>query len=147
MNVLVIGVGNLYRHDDAVGLLVARALRAKNLDHVEILEMSGEGAALIEAWRDAERVIVVDAVCSGAPPGTIFCFEAHRDPIPTNLFRCSTHTFGVAEAIEVARTLGQLPKELIVYAIEGKDFSVGEGLSLEVHQATSKVVETLIEEL
>jgi hydrogenase maturation protease len=145
--VLVIGVGNDYRHDDAVGLIVARRLREKNLQHVTVREMSGEGAALIAAWQGADRVIIVDAVQSGAAPGTIFRVEADREPIPTNFFHCSTHAFGVAEAIETARSLGQLPQSLIIYGIEGRDFSVGEGLSPEVESAVSKAVDMLMKEL
>jgi hydrogenase maturation protease len=145
--VLVIGVGNDYRHDDAVGLIVARRLREKNLQLVTVREMSGEGAVLIAAWQGADCVIIVDAVQSGAAPGTIFRVEAHREPISTDFFHCSTHAFGVAEAIETARSLGQLPQSLIIYGIEGKDFSVGEGLSPEVEGAVSKAVDMLMKEL
>jgi len=145
--VLVIGVGNDYRHDDAVGLIVARRLREKNLQHVTVREMSGEGAALIAAWQGADRVIIIDAVQSGAVPGTIFCFEAHREPISVDFFRYSTHAFGVAEAIETARSLGQLPRNFIIYGIEGKDFSVGEGLSPEVESAVSETVDIMMKEL
>ncbi|MCS7274602.1 MAG: hydrogenase maturation protease [Candidatus Bipolaricaulota bacterium] len=144
---LVIGVGNDYRRDDAIGLVVARALRKKNLRNVEILELSGEGTALIEAWQDAENVIVIDAVQSGATPGTIFRFEAHRQEIPTRFFRYSTHNFGLAEAIELARTLGKLPQSLIVYGIEGKNFAAGEGLSTEVACAVSQVLDRIIHEI
>ncbi len=143
----VIGIGNPYRRDDAVGLVVARRLREKNLEGVKVLELSGEGAALIEAWQGAERVIVIDAVCSGAAPGTIFRFAANQQAIPTESFRCSTHNFGLAEAIELARALGRLPRELIVYGIEGKDFAAGEGVSPEVEQAASRVVDSITEEL
>jgi hydrogenase maturation protease len=145
--VLVIGIGNEYRHDDVVGLIVARCLREKNLDHVEVLEMSGEGAALIEAWKGTEMVILVDAVHSGAEPGTIFRFEAHQQPIPTKFFRYSTHAFSVAEAIELARSLGQLPSKLIVYGIEGKNFETGQGLSPEVELAALTVLQQILREL
>ena len=145
--VLVIGVGNDYRHDDAAGLIVARRLREKNLQHITVREMSGEGAALISAWQGADCVIIVDAVQSGAAPGTIFRFEAHREPIPTNFFCYSTHAFGVAEAIETARSLGQLPQSLIIYGIEGKDFSVGEGLSPEVQRAAEEVAQLILDQL
>lgn len=144
---LIIGIGNPSRRDDAVGLVVARALRARNLKHIEIVELSGEGAALLEAWQGAERVVIVDAMQSGAAPGTILRFEAHRQRIPTKFFRYSTHNFGLAEAIELGRALGQLPQELIVYGIEGKDFSLGEGLSPEVVSAISQVLEKILAEL
>ena len=147
VDLLVIGIGNEYRRDDAVGLIVVRRLREKNLDHVKILEISGEGAALIEARKNAKRVILIDAVQSGAQPGTIFRFEAHQQPIPTKFFRYSTHAFSVAEAIELARTLGGLPPKLIVYGIEGKNFEVGMGLSSEVEQAAHSVCEQVLQEL
>jgi len=145
--VLVIGVGNDYRHDDAVGFIVARHLREKNFQHITVREMSGEGAALIAAWQGADRVIIVDAVQSGAAPGTIFRVEAHREPIPTNFFHYSTHAFGVAEAIELARALNQLPQCLLMYGIEGKDFEAGEGLSPVVKEAVEEVVRLVLREL
>ncbi len=144
--VLVIGVGNDYRHDDAVGLVVARHLREKNLEHITVREMSGEGAALIAAWQGADSVIIIDAVQSGAAPGTIFRIEAHREPIPTNFFHYSTHAFGVAEAVETARSLGQLPRNLIIYGIEGRNFSVGEGLSPEVKRAAEEVARLILDQ-
>ncbi len=141
--ILIIGVGNLYRRDDAVGLIIARRLKEKNLKNLTVLEASGEGTALMEAWQGAELVILIDAVHSGAEPGTIYRLEAHAQPIPTKFFHYSTHAFSVAEAIELARTLGQLPPKLIVYGIEGKDFEAGEGLSPEVEKAAQAVLERL----
>jgi hydrogenase maturation protease len=72
---------------------------------------SGDGAALMEVWRGEETVIIIDAVKSGALPGTIRRFDARAQPIPKDAFRCSTHAFGVAEAIELARALARLPPE------------------------------------
>lgn len=146
-NTLVIGVGNEYRHDDAVGLVVARRLREKNLQNVIVLEMSGTGAELIEAWRGAEKVILIDAAHSGAEPGKVFRFEAHHQSIPTEFFHYSTHALSVAEAIELARTLGHLPPHIIVYGIEGKDFTMGTGLSPEVEQAALTVLSRIYAEL
>jgi hydrogenase maturation protease len=137
--VLVIGIGNLYRRDDGVGIVIARALQAENRGGIRIIEHSGEGAALIEAWRGAARVIIIDAVQSGAKPGAIHRLEAHAQAVPTQLFRCSTHAFSLAEAIELARALGQLPPRVIVYGIEGRDFEAGEGLSHEVNAAADEV--------
>ena len=82
MNALIIGLGNDYRSDDAVGRVVARKLRAESLDGVRILEESGEGAALMDAWQGADFVILIDAVHSGAKPGTIYRIDAHAEEIP-----------------------------------------------------------------
>jgi hydrogenase maturation protease len=143
---LVIGIGNEYRHDDAVGLIIARYLQERALDHCKVLEQNGEGAALMEEWKNAEAVILIDAVHSGAAPGTIYRFDARKQPIPTKFFHYSTHAFSVAEAIELARALNQLPPHLVVYGIEGKNFDAGQGLSPEVEKAAWEVVGRVVED-
>ena len=144
---LIIGLGNEYRRDDAVGLVVARRLREAAPEGVRVLEESGEGAALIESWQGADTVILIDAVHSGAKPGTIHRLDAHAQPIAKKFFRFSTHAFGLAEAVELARALGRLPPRLIVYGVEGKSFEAGVGLSPEVEAATQQVVERVLGEL
>jgi hydrogenase maturation protease len=107
---LIIGIGNEYRGDDAAGLIVARRLRERLADSFTVLEQSGDGVALMEAWRGVETVIIIDAVMSGAEPGTIHRLDAKTQPLPKDAFRCSTHAFGVAEAIELSRAMGEFPR-------------------------------------
>jgi hydrogenase maturation protease len=145
--ILVIGVGSQERGDDGVGPLVARAMGAKNLPHTTIVEESGEGGALLEAWKGADAVILIDAVSSGAAPGTLHRFDAQAQSIPAKFFRYSSHTFGVAEAVELARALSQLPSRLIVYGIEGKAFETGIGLSPEVVDTARSVVRAATHEV
>jgi hydrogenase maturation protease len=142
---LVIGVGNDYRNDDAVGLVVARRIRELSIAGLTVIEASGEATNLIAAWQDASQVILIDAVCSGAEPGTIHRFDVHAQVLPASLFHSSTHAFGVAEAVELARELNRLPARLIVYGIEGKDFSAGTTLSQAVEQAANRAVERVIQ--
>jgi len=139
-SILIIGIGNPYRGDDAVGLRVAQDIKKEALVHVTVSEESGDGVTLMESWKNADTVILIDAVHSGTQPGTIHRFDVHTQTIPTKFFHYSTHAFGVAEAIELARALKQLPKNLIVYGIEGKCFEAGIGLSLEVEKAVEKVM-------
>ena len=145
--VVVIGVGNPYRRDDAVGLVIAQRLRQKAPGHVMVMEHEGEPTALLEAWRDAPAVFLIDAVFSGAEAGTIHRLDAQAAPIPQELFRFSTHAVSVAEAIELARVLGRLPPKVVVYGIEGKDFSAGVGLSPEVEGRVAELAERVLQEL
>jgi len=145
--VRLIGIGNLYRGDDRVGIVVARRLRAAKVPGTQVMEVCGEASSLMEAWRDADEVIVVDAVQSGARPGTIHRVAAHAQRLPSLFFHCSIHTFGLAEAIELSRTLRQLPRRLIVYGIEGKSFAAGTNLSREVAEAAEKVVQRVRRQL
>ena len=139
--ILLIGIGNEYRHDDSIGLHVIRALEERKLPDTVLVESSGDGADLIEMFSSVRMAILIDAVSSGGNPGAIYQFDAHTQPIPAQLSFQSTHVFGVGEAIELARVLEQLPPILIVYAIEGENFSTGIGLSSKVEQAAQKVVE------
>jgi hydrogenase maturation protease len=143
----VIGMGNLYRRDDAAGLVVAQRLRQEAPGHVWVIEHEGEPTALLEAWKGAHAVVVIDAVFSGAEAGTIHRLDAHAARIPQELFRYSTHAVSVAEAIELARALGQLPPKLVVYGIEGKDFAAGVGLSPEVESRVGELAERVLQEL
>lgn len=143
----IIGVGNTFRSDDGAGIAVARSIRERITAGVAVIEESGEGTALLEAWKGARAVLLVDAVQSGAPPGTIHRFDASAGQIPTRFFHYSTHAFSVAEAIQLARALSQLPPRLIVYAIEGGNFGAGEGLSAEVDQTSTVVATRVLDEV
>jgi hydrogenase maturation protease len=147
LHTLVIGLGNEFRGDDAAGRVAARKVDSAAIDGVRVIEESGEGAALMDAWRGAEFVILIDAVHSGAPPGTIHRLDAGAEPIPANFFHYSTHAFSIAEAVELARALQPLPSRLIAYGIEGKDFSSGEQLSPEVAAAVEEVARRVKGEL
>jgi hydrogenase maturation protease len=145
--VLIIGVGNYYRSDDAAGLIAAEILNAKRYTGIEVLKHSGEGASLLECWKNADSVVLIDALYSGAEAGTIFRIDVHKQPLQREYFRHSTHSFGVADAVELARTMNQLPKQFVIFGIEGKNYIAGTELSSEVDHATKEIVDRVIQEL
>lgn len=136
---LIIGCGNADRGDDAAGLLVARRLRHMG---IEAREQSGEAVALMESWREAGvdgEVILIDAVMTGAPPGAITVWDAREAPVMRDFLRCTTHAFGVAEAIELARILDLLPSRMRIYGIEASKFELGSPASTEILLAVEEV--------
>lgn len=143
--ILVIGIGNEYRSDDRVGLDIVRALKKKKLPGTKLIESGDDSLNLIDTWKDAKFVILVDAVSSAAEPGTIFRYNALTEPIPTQLSFHSTHTLSVAETIELGKMIHQLPPNLILFGIEGKHFSSGIKMSPEVENAIPVVIEELIQ--
>jgi hydrogenase maturation protease len=142
---LVIGVGNRFRSDDAAGLEVAERLAA-GLDPgsaTRVIPHEGEPIDLLDVWTGAARAVLVDAVRSGAPAGTVHRLDPIAERLPAALFATSTHALGVAEAIELGRALGRLPAALRVYGIEGASFAAGLGLSAPVAAAVDAVVAEL----
>lgn len=147
MSSIVIGIGNEYRRDDGVGLVVAERLRSRVPAGVEVVGCELEPSRLIDAWEGAELALVVDAVHSGAEPGTLHRFDAGEAPVPAAVFRPSTHAFGVGEAVELSRALGTLPARVVLFGVEGEEFAAGEGLTPPVEAAVEPVARAMLEEL
>jgi hydrogenase maturation protease len=145
--VLLIGLGNERRGDDAAGLAAVRRIARERPEGVEILECESDCAELLDAWRGATRVFVADALASGAAPGSVQRFDAAAAPLPAARFAPSTHAFGLAQAIELARALGELPPALVVYGIEGRSFDAGAPLSPEVEAGVERAAALLLDEI
>jgi hydrogenase maturation protease len=145
--VLVIGIGNDLRGDDGVGIEVARRLQADPAAGVDVFTEEGDVAALIEAWQGRDAVVVVDAMRSGAAPGTIRRLDASAEPLPMRLCRSSsTHAVGLGEAIELARAIERLPPRVVVYAVEGGRFDAGAALSADLAAVVPDLVAAVASE-
>ena len=142
--VVVIGVGNALRADDAAGLEVVRRLRAG--PGVDVLEQSGEATALLDALRGRAAALIVDAA-AGTDPGRLHRLDAAAGPLPQGMFGVSTHGFGVAEGIELARALGALPPVCVVYAVEGERFETGAPMSEAVARALPRAAEDITKDI
>jgi len=144
---LVIGLGNDQRGDDGSGLEVARALRPRLAGRARVEECASEGIALLELWRDADRVLVVDAVVSGGVQGTVHRIEAGDGFTPGFHTATSTHGLSLAEAVALGRGLGCLPRHLVVYGIEVDNLAVGAGLSPSVARGVQEATDRIVAEL
>ena len=140
---LIIGCGNLHRGDDSAGIMVVERLRALG---IAAEACAGEASELIGAWSGVDDVIVIDAVVTGAAVGSVHVWDG-RHPLEFGKSSGSTHGFGVAQAIELARVLNCLPSRVRVYGIEGKKFKIGSGVSPEVERATEEVVRRIAGEV
>lgn len=146
-NILLIGVGNLYRQDDGAGIVAVRCLRPLLPEWVECIERAGDLTALLKDWQGYDLVIVVDAMRSGRPAGEVVLLDLSQHPQPADARFFSTHAMGLNEAVALAHALNRLPPKLVVYGIEGKHFDEGEGLSPEVVKAVEDVVRYILQDL
>jgi hydrogenase maturation protease len=147
--ITVIGIGSPFG-DDRLGWLAAEALRASPVvaadpDAVRIVVRDRPGFMLMSDWRGAGRVLLIDAICSGAAPGSHRVLTA--DEIVSGNVTLSTHGFGVATAVELARVLGQLPPLLMLHGLEIDREHTGNSLSPRVQQALAGFVDLLATDL
>jgi hydrogenase maturation protease len=133
--VLIIGIGNDFAGDDAAGLETIRELEPA----FRTASSPGLAPDLLRLMEGEGHVIMIDAARSGAPPGTLYHFNAAQGALPAHFNRLSSHGMGVSEAIELARTLGQLPPVCEVWGIEGRQFHQGADMSPAVRQAVENL--------
>lgn len=148
-NRLVVGLGAPDRGDDAVGVAVARAVAALDVPGVRVVERE-DPTSLIDLWSGAALTVVVDAVVSGAEPGSLHLLETGADdpPLPDSAWAGTglggTHAFGLAASVELARALHRLPPRVAVLGVEAERFDHGAPLSGAVARAvptaTARVV-------
>lgn len=141
MRTQIIGCGNRQRMDDGAGALVAERLRKAGIA-AEV--QSGGAFELVASWEQQEWLVLIDAVVTGAPCGTVHVWEGHPPELPyTRQF--SSHGFGLAEAFRLGQILDCLPERITVYGIEGDQFGMGERISPEVLAAVDTVVSQVAE--
>jgi hydrogenase maturation protease len=145
--IVVVCIGNRYRGDDAAGLAVAERVRAQAPADVSVTVFEEEPTRLIDAFADADVALVVDAVSTGAPVGTVHRFDASDAALPSRDFRSSTHALGISDAVELARALGRLPARTLVFGVEGCAFPAREGMSPAVSDAVERAAAAVLEEV
>ena len=141
----IIGIGNPTRGDDSVGLAAAGRLRELLPGAVAVQQHARDGASLILLWQPEDEVTLIDAVISGAAPGTVHHRDLLASPLPPSMTAITTHTLGVREGVELARALHLLPASLRFIGIEGEDFAVGHGLSGPVAAGLDEVIAEVME--
>ena len=121
MRMTVIGIGNLLRADDGVGIRIVEKLKEERPD-IEAVDLSTAELGILDHIRGREKVIIVDAITTGAEPGTI-----HRiDPgnLDTDAFLRS-HSLNLSGVLRLGAHLypDEFPKKIIILAVEAGDIT------------------------
>jgi hydrogenase maturation protease len=143
--VVIIAIGNDYRRDDGVGMVVIRHLAELIPPGTGLTCVDGEPTRLMDAWAGSRLAILLDAAeCEPANPGRI-----HRSSVidAESAASTSSHGLGVPEAVELARVLNRLPERLVLLTVEAADTGYGMGLSPPVEAAVPALVAAVLAEL
>jgi hydrogenase maturation protease len=112
--VRVVGIGSAWGAD-RVGWDVAERLAAALPPDLEVARCDSP-AALLGLLEGAQRAVLVDAVVTGAAPGTVGRWAGREVLEPRAAW--SSHGLDVAGMLALGEALGALPAELVLYGIE-----------------------------
>ena len=143
--VVVAGLGNVWRRDDGVGPAVALRVAHAAGPGVDVIVNAGEPVDLLDAWRGADLAVVIDAMRSGLAPGAYLRIEGDAGEV--RAVGVSGHVYPLPHVVDLARALNAMPGKLLIFAVEGADFTAGDGLSPEVSAAVEGLARAVLEEV
>lgn len=133
---LVIGLGNPLMGDDGVGLAALERLR-DDWDvspEVELVDGGTWGMNLLPLLETADQVLLLDAIRSGSPPGTVT--ELVGDAVPRGLdHKLSPHQIDLREVLALTMLRDTLPRELVAIGVEPAQVTMSITLSAPVEAA------------
>jgi hydrogenase maturation protease len=148
--IAIVAVGNPIMGDDGVGAQVLERLESSPVgDRPDVALANGGTTAFfaLEAMSGCDRAIVVDAIATGAEPGTVHTFRyvdgAFADDVP----EMTMHDFSFAEALQAGREAYQIPREVLIYGVEPKRIEMSMELSDPIERTIPTLVNVIREEI
>jgi len=148
MKILVLGVGNILLTDEGIGVRTIEALEQKYRfpDNVELVDGGTAGMELLEIMANQDHVILVDAVNTGAPAGTLVSLV--DDEVPA-LFRnrISPHQLGISDLLGVMSLTGEIPKHFNLFGVVPYSIDTGIELTEDMLLLKEQLVNSVVEKL
>lgn len=145
---LVLGVGNLLLTDEGIGIHAIQRIIEKNRlpDEIEVVDGGTAGLALMYYLEGVDRLVIIDAVETGGPPGTILRLAGDRIPAYMAL-KVSPHEITLPDFLAAARLRDLYPKEVVVWGMQPGSLEVGVELSPEIETRMDALVEYVVQEI
>jgi hydrogenase maturation protease len=148
MKTVVLGIGNLIMQDEGVGVRVVEALER---DHelpegVTVLDGGTSSMEMLDELSHLDRLIVVDAINAGKPPGTLLRLEG--DEVPSFFrTRLSPHQIGLPDVLASLEFMGAEPKEMVILGVQPQAMDLGMELTPVVAARVPELVDQVLAEL
>jgi hydrogenase maturation protease len=148
MKTLVLGIGNVLLQDEGVGIHAIGELQRRFAfdDDVEFLDGGTAGVELLRYLDGKDRILIVDAVAAGHPPGTVFRVEGADVPRMFHL-RISPHQIGLSDVLATALISDALPGEMVLFGMEPETMTMGLALTATAEASLAKLVDSVADEL
>jgi hydrogenase maturation protease len=147
-SILILGLGNILLQDEGLGVAALDRLTTAYRLPPEVRAVDGGtlGLDLLPLLENVDALLIVDAVKTGQPPGTLVRLEGQA--IPAGLaVKMSMHQFGLGELLAVSSLQGILPSRIVLWGMEPASFEWGVELSPVVAEKLDALVKAVAEEL
>jgi len=145
---LVLGLGNLLLQDDGIGVRVIQRFleQYQPPDRVKVLDGGVRGLSLLPYLEGVTRLLIVDAIQAGKPPGTVSRLAG--DEISKSLGpKLSIHQEGLADLLWSALATEVYPHEVVLWGVEPAHIDTGLNLSQAVAQQEDVLIEAVCNQL
>lgn len=140
----VVGIGNALLSDEGIGCHVVRALEEMPLRDVETID-GGTCPDVLELLGDVGKLIIVDAVKAGGPPGQIYRFHPEDIALEQRAF-LSLHDMSLLDGLKLVRLRHSIG-EAVIFGIEPGELGWGLELSPELETKLPQIIDVILEEL
>lgn len=145
--ILILGIGNLILKDEGFGVHVVRKMADMPLpEDVELMDGGTMGIDLLYYIEGRKKVIAIDVVDAGSPPGTLYRFTDKDIEYHKEMLR-SAHEIDFTYILKTAERLGTLPDEVVFIGITPQEIEVGVGLSPVLEEKIPQVIELVMKEI
>lgn len=145
--IVILGIGNILLSDEGIGVHVANELAKTELPpEVSVVEGGTDGFRLLNVITEADRLIIVDSLRTGAEPGTIYRFDVGDVRCCPSGFKTSVHQIGILEVIDLSGLIGKTPHTTVI-GVEPKSLEMNMELSQEIREKIPKIIELVMDEM
>jgi hydrogenase maturation protease len=145
--ILVLGIGNILLKDEGIGVHVANTLMEMPLPpEVEVMDGGTMGIDLLFYIEGRKKVIVIDTVKAGEPPGTMYRFTDKDLSFKKDVLR-TAHGIDFSDVVRTSQTMGTKPDEVVFIGIEPESMEEGLELSPFIAERIPAIIELVKREL
>jgi hydrogenase maturation protease len=146
MKTVVLGVGNTIMADEGVGVRCVEWLEGRVPDGVVTIDGGTSTHELLGELEDLDLLVIVDAVVTKQPPGTLVRLEGDRIPSAFSN-QLSPHQHGINDLLATLSLLGRSPKRLVLFGVQPKRIELGIELSPEIAAVIPELGRRVLAEL
>jgi hydrogenase maturation protease len=147
LRTLVLGLGNLVHADDGAGIHAVQRMQKDPRVPPDVVLIDGgtQGLSLLPHISGFDRLLVIDAVDAGEPPGTLLRLEGRA--LADMPGRSSVHQLGFSDLMVAMKLLGDLPAEVIVFGVQPMSTEWSVELSPPVEKAIGPLIDSVVAQL